>query len=473
MAHDIHIGLDPANFFVSHQDSSQKNNSQKRFLRVITRAEYTDWVNHQTQTVQDWLENLRFSPEVGKTVLIPQENHHLLALVIRGESVMDSLAAAYDCLPAGDYYSEGLTGFDFIQAAIGWGLQGYKFERYKKNRTSFSKRLIVSDQALEIILNYCQAHYLIRDLINTPAEDMGPSELALWAEKIAQESNAQFECITGQDLLNKNFPAIHAVGRASDDEPRLIQFSWGNPKNPKVTLIGKGVCFDTGGLDLKDAEGMRWMKKDMGGAAHVLGLAKLIMAAQLPIYLTVYIPAVENAVAGNAYRPGDVIKTRKGLTVEIGNTDAEGRVILSDALCLASENQAELIIDFATLTGAARVALGADLPALFSNDQKFSSLILEMGLKYEDPLWPMPLHQPYKAHLKSNIADLNNMSKVSYGGAITAALFLENFVGENITWCHIDLMAFNTSSRPGKPEGGEAMALRAVFHAIEKKYGTQ
>ena len=465
-------GLAPALFFISESNISNNFN----LLKVLKTADYKAWHESQNPETKRWLSQIGFIPEPGKSVIIPvisSMENKILALVIESESCLETLAACQEALPSGDYKIEGLSGFDLIQAAIGWGLHGYKFSRYKKqNPSNFNKpnkRLILSESDLKIVLDYCQAHYLIRDLINTPADDMGPSELSSAAEKTAQKFSAQFECIQGEDL-KINFPAIYTVGRASDDEPCLIKITWGNPAHPKLILVGKGVCFDTGGLDLKDADGMRWMKKDMGGAAHVLGLAELIMQANLNIYLEVYIPAVENSVAGNAYRPGDVIISRQGLSIEIGNTDAEGRVILADALCLASEQNPNLIIDFATLTGAARVALGADLPALFSNDLEFSNSIIEMGLKHEDPLWPMPLYQPYKAHIKSNIADLNNMSKVSYGGAITAALFLENFVGANISWCHIDLMAFNTSSRPARPEGGEAMALRAVFHAIQKRY---
>jgi len=466
-------GLNPSLFFsLEARESSQLD--QLKILKVLSALEYQAWFEVQESAIQDFLLSINFLPEPGKFLVMPLKNK-ILVLVIKTELSLETLALCQEALPPGDYELEGLSSDHLIQAAIGWGLQAYEFSKYKKsssklNKSSVLKRLILSEENLKIVLPYCQAHYLIRDLINTPADDMGPSELAQAAFGVAQKFSANFECIRGEDLRN-NFPAIHAVGRASDDGPCLIQFSWGNKAHKKLILIGKGVCFDSGGLNLKDPEGMRWMKKDMGGAAHVLGLAELIMQAKLNLFLEVYIPAVENSVSGNAYRPGDVVRTRQGLSIEIGNTDAEGRVILADALCLASEQKPDLIIDFATLTGAARVALGPDLPALFSNDLHFSNVILEMGLKYEDPLWPMPLFQPYKAYLKSPIADLNNMSKVSYGGAITAALFLENFVGSNISWCHIDLMAFNTSSRAARPEGGEAMSLRAVFHAIEKRYG--
>ena len=279
--------------------------------------------------------------------------------------------------------------------------------------------------------------------------------------------------IQGEDLLNENFPAIYAVGRASHREPRLLKMEWGQADHPQLVLCGKGVCFDTGGLDLKPAAGMRLMKKDMGGAAHVLALARLIIQAQLPVSLMVLVPAVENAVSANAYRPGDVIATRKGLSVEIGNTDAEGRVVLADALAYACEQEPELVIDFATLTGAARVALGTDLPPVFSNNLSIANDIVEAGEHEEDPLWLMPLYQPYRELLKSNIADLNNMGKTSYGGCITAALFLEYFVTGQTDWVHIDTFAWNLAARPGRPEGGEALGLRAVFRYLQQRYGNK
>ncbi|HLF32393.1 MAG TPA: leucyl aminopeptidase family protein, partial [Xanthomonadales bacterium] len=276
--------------------------------------------------------------------------------------------------------------------------------------------------------------------------------------------------ITGDELLSENFPAIHAVGRASASQPRLVELSWGDANAPLLALVGKGVCFDSGGLDLKNASGMALMKKDMGGAAHALALARLVMARELPVRLLLLIPAVENSVSGNAYRPGDVIATRKGLSVEIGNTDAEGRVVLADALAYACEHQPDLLIDFATLTGAARVALGPDLPALFSNVLGLAQAILQAGEASEDPLWMMPLYQPYVEQLKSPIADLNNSSKSSYGGCITAALFLQHFVKTSTPWVHIDTFAWNQSGRAGRPEGGEALGLRAMFSYLTSRY---
>jgi len=314
------------------------------------------------------------------------------------------------------------------------------------------------------------AQSLVRDLINTPTEDMGPAQLADAVQAQADQFGAQVTVVNGVDLLTKRFPAIHAVGRASGREPRLVKLEWGDGDKPLLALCGKGVCFDTGGLNLKPATGMALMKKDMGGAAHVLALARLIMEAKLPVRLLVLIPAVENSVSGNAYRPGDVIPTRKGLTIEIGNTDAEGRVVLADALAYACESGPDLVIDFATLTGAARTAMGTDLPPIFSNDIAIANEIVAVGDAEEDPLWAFPLYQPYKELLKSQIADVNNMAKTPFGGCITAALFLEHFVEPGTHWVHIDTFGWNQTARPGRPVGGEALGLRAVFRYLKNRY---
>jgi leucyl aminopeptidase len=313
--------------------------------------------------------------------------------------------------------------------------------------------------------------FRVRDLVNTPAEDMMPEHLAEAVRAMAHEFDARVREVVGDALLKRNFPAIHAVGRAASHAPRLIDLSWGATNHPRLTLVGKGVCFDSGGLDLKTTGGMRLMKKDMGGAAHAIGLAHMIMSAGLPVRLRLLVPAVENAVAGNAYRPGDVLASRKGLTIEIDNTDAEGRVILCDALAEAAGDSPELIIDFATLTGAARVALGTDLPAMFCNHDGVAKALAASALEVHDPLWRLPLHRPYRELIDSRIADIANSGTGPYGGAITAALFLQDFVPQSIPWVHFDLMAWNLRSRPGRPEGGEAMALRAVFDYLQNRYG--
>jgi leucyl aminopeptidase len=329
--------------------------------------------------------------------------------------------------------------------------------------------IVPSDDKLERAGKFLDAITLVRDLVNTPTEDMGPQHLANIARELAAEFNGSFHEWVGDELLTENFPAIHAVGRASHRPPRLIEIKWGQENHPRVAIVGKGVCFDTGGLDIKGAEGMRHMKKDMGGGAHALGVARLIMALELPVRLHMLIPAVENAISGNAYRPGEVVNTRKGIKIEIGNTDAEGRVVLSDALALACESNPRVVIDFATLTGAARVALGPELPALFANNDEWAAALLASSAKAQDPMWRMPLWQNYNEMIKSNIADIVNTGGPQ-AGAVTAALFLEHFVPREQAWLHLDLFAWNPKARPGQPEGGEAQSLRAVVEMLEAKF---
>jgi leucyl aminopeptidase len=315
------------------------------------------------------------------------------------------------------------------------------------------------------------ATHLVRDLVTIPAGDMGPEQLEIAAQALCDRHSANLSVTVGDDLLSQNYPLIHAVGRAYSQPPRLLDITWGDPNAPRVTLVGKGVCFDTGGLDIKPAAGMKLMKKDMGGAANVLGLAEMIMGLQLPVRLRVLIPAVENSIASNAVHPLDVLPSRRGLTVEVGNTDAEGRLVLADALweAVCEEPAPQLVIDFATLTGAARIALGTELPACFSNRPELADALLTCGLAVDDPLWQLPLHQPYRAMIESSVADLSNISNSSYGGSITAALFLQEFIRPEIPWIHLDLMAWNIRTLPGRPEGGEAMGMRAVFELIKQK----
>ena len=311
---------------------------------------------------------------------------------------------------------------------------------------------------------------LVRDLVNTPTEHMGPGELANAAKAVAEGYGFAFETVKGDELLARNYPLVHAVGRACERAPRLIDLRWGEDRHPLVAILGKGVCFDTGGLDLKSAENMKLMKKDMGGAAHALALAQMIANAKLPVRLRVLVPAVENSVSGNAFRPLDVIKSRKGITVEIGNTDAEGRLILADALADASDDKPALMIDFATLTGAARVALGPDLPALFCNDDSLAASLLKHSEAEGDPMWRLPLWAPYRKMLDSKVADINNIGGGAFAGSVTAALFLKEFVGPGIPWAHIDLFAWNPNGQPGRPEGADAQTLRAVFATIAERF---
>jgi leucyl aminopeptidase len=378
-----------------------------------------------------------------------------------------ALAQAAIILPSGSYQLQEQLSQG---AAVNWGLAQYRFVDYKKYDLQ-PRLLLVDEKDLNDVLALTQSIYLVRDLINKPTSDMGPSQLADVVENLAKAHKAQFKQWVGNDLLKDNFPAIHAVGRASASAPRLVSLTWGNENHPRVTLVGKGVCFDSGGLDIKPSSGMRLMKKDMGGAAHVIGLAQWIMLRQLPIRLEVLIPAVENSIGPDAFRPGDVLTMRNGLTVEIDNTDAEGRLVLADALVKACEEQPDLIIDFATLTGAARVAVGADMAAMFSNNDQLAAEITEAARNTMDPVWRLPLHAAYEDLLNSNIADLANSSASPYAGAIVAALFLQRFITRSVPWVHFDVMAWNTSGKPGKPEGGEAMGLRAVAEYLLRVYG--
>jgi leucyl aminopeptidase len=437
-------------------------------ITVVSRVDYDGWLAAQEGPLSAWLRSSGFRANVGAFSLVPGPSSRVerVVLVIDEEEPIWSFGGLPAALPAGIYVlDQGLRPAAASRAALGWALGCYAFTRYKENGRDFARLVWPKSADRDQVAHTAEAIALVRDLINTPANDMGPAQLAEAARALAKEHKAKCQVIIGDALLRRNYPAVHAVGRAAAEEPRLIDLRWGS-KGPKVTLVGKGVCFDSGGLDLKPAAGMKLMKKDMGGAAHVLGLASLIMAEKLPVQLRVLVPAVENAVSGNAFRPLDVLQTRKGLTVEIGNTDAEGRLILCDALAEADSEQPDLLIDFATLTGAARVALGPDLPALFCNDDKLAGMILRAAAAEGDPVWRLPLHKGYRQGLESKVADLNNISNSPYGGAIVAALFLENFVSPATRWAHFDVMAWNVASKPGRPEGGEAMALRAVYAAI-------
>jgi leucyl aminopeptidase len=360
---------------------------------------------------------------------------------------------------------------DMRLATLAFALGSYRFNRYRKADAPDVR--LVADEGIDIadISRMAEAAALARDLINTPANDMGPQQLAAAAELLAGRFAASFSCITGDDLLAQNFPLIHAVGMASPRAPRLIDFVWGDPAHPKVTLVGKGVCFDTGGLDIKPSAGMLIMKKDMGGGANVLALAAMVMDAGLKIRLRVLIPAVENAVAGNAFRPMDIFPSRKGLNVEIGNTDAEGRLILADALALADEEKPELLIDLGTLTGAARVALGPDLPPFYTNDEDLALDIARCATAENDPLWRMPLWPPYDSWLDSKVANINNAPSGTFAGSITCALFLQRFVEAARSWLHVDIYGWTPSAKPARPEGGECQAARAIYRLLSERYG--
>ena len=355
-------------------------------------------------------------------------------------------------------------------ATLAFALGSYRFSRYRKSEMP-DVRLVPSDGIdVGAISRMADAATLARDLINTPSNDMGPEELAIAAQQLAERFGAGFNCIVGEDLKQQNFPLIHAVGMASPRAPRLIDLNWGDPAHPKVTLVGKGVCFDSGGLDLKPSAGMLIMKKDMGGAANVLALAQMVMDARLKVRLRVLIPAVENAVSGNAFRPLDIFRSRKGTSVEIGNTDAEGRLVLADALALACEDKPDLLIDLGTLTGAARVALGPDLPPFYTNDEKLALDLARFAKQENDPLWRLPLWPGYDAWLDSKVADINNAPSGTFAGSITCALFLRRFVEGAKTWLHVDIYGWTPSAKPARPEGGECQAARAIFGLLGERY---
>ncbi|MBI1366184.1 MAG: leucyl aminopeptidase family protein [Alphaproteobacteria bacterium] len=381
-------------------------------------------------------------------------------------------AACAERLPEGDYYfKEKMESAEARRATLGWALGGYRFDRYKKQKPAEARLIAPEGVDIADVKRIAGAVALVRDLVNTPAGDMSPVALEDETRKLAARFNADVEVIAGGELLSRNFPMIHAVGRAAAAAPRLIDLKWGRPDAPKVTLIGKGVCFDSGGLDIKTSASMLIMKKDMGGAANALGLARLAMEAGLDIRLRVLIPAVENAISGAAYRPGDILKSRKGLTVEIGNTDAEGRLVLADAMAYGAEDKPEMMITLATLTGAARVALGPDLPAFYTDDEDFAAAMARASEESADPVWRMPLWGPYDSMLSSPIADVNNVSGNSFAGSVIAALFLKRFAPSAGAWAHFDIFAWRPKAAPGRPAGGEAQAIRALYRLIEARYG--
>ena len=442
----------------------------------IAAAGLDAWVAGADGRAASWVRATGFKAKPGEVALLPDDKGGLARVLLGVESAgrtgLWDYAGLPGALPAGRYALDSeIEPEDATRAALGWALATYRFDRYTSMPAATAELVWPKGADRGHVERAAAGTALARDLINTPANDLGPTRLAEEAKALAKAYKAKFSVLVGDQLLKRNYPTIHAVGRGATDAPRLIDFQWGDPSNPKVTLVGKGVCFDTGGYDIKPSSGMLTMKKDMGGSAQVLGLARMIMDAGLKVRLRVLVPAVKNMISGDAFLPMDVIRTRKGLTVEIGNTDAEGRLVLCDALTEADSERPDLLLDYATLTGAARVALGTDLPALFSNDDGVAADWIRSGLDEEDPVWRLPLHAPYKALLKTKIADLSNTGSAPYAGAITAALFLEHFVSPETRWAHIDLMAWNTKDRPGRPEGGEAMALRGAYRMIERRFG--
>ena len=443
-------------------------------VTLVRKADFETWLRSQTATARRWLKASGFEAKAGQIQTMPAADG-AVARVVVGIDSADGPWSTGDLpnrLPAGRYRIENARSTaEANDAALGWALGAYGFSRYKRRARPAAELIWPRRADRARIAALARGIYLARDLINTPANDMGPGELAAAARSLGRRFGARVSVIAGRALLARNYPLIHAVGRASARPPRLIDLMWGRSSAPRLTLVGKGVCFDTGGLDLKPSGAMLLMKKDMGGAALVLGLAQAIMAMKIDVRLRVLVPAVENSVSGDSFRPLDIVKSRKGITVEIGNTDAEGRLVLADALAEAAREAPDLLIDAATLTGAARVALGPDLPALFSNDDRVAESLLAAGTAERDPLWRLPLWRGYRRMLDSRTADMNNVSEGSFAGAITAALFLDEFVAKNRPWVHIDTMAWNPSARPGRPAGGEAQTLRALFRLIEDRYG--
>jgi leucyl aminopeptidase len=449
--------------------TSQKEGAIPIFF--VTAEEFSAFQKQLSVREQQWLEVWNFQANAGQVSVLAEENGEIKK-VICGVSKKRSMwvgAQAARGVPKGYVYTfENVKEEDFFPLALAWGLEQYEFGRYKTGKVNEKKsQLYVQQEQLDTLTAFLEVSYQVRDWINTPACDLTPEAFTQIAVDIAHKHGAKTHMVQGKDL-EKNYPLVQAVGKASVHSPRVVDIRWGNAKHPKVTLVGKGVTFDTGGLDIKSAHNMFLMKKDMGGAAQALGLADLIMRMKLPLQVRVLLPLAENAISGNAYRPSDVVASRKGLTVEIGDTDAEGRLLLADALTAACEDNPDYLFDFATLTGAARVAVGTELSAFFSTHKEVSEQLKGAAEEAQDFVWELPLWEDYTSMLKSSVADITSCSSGGYAGAITAALFLKNFVSENTRWVHFDLMAWNVRSKPGRPEGGEVMGLRAVYEFLRR-----
>jgi len=444
-------------------------------IHLVDKGSFEAWAKGRSPEDRALIEAHRFDGKTGFAfVLLPRGNGFELVSAVKNAAELSPwcLAKLAESLPEGTYrVADGEPG----KAALGWLLAQHRFDAYrsKSDEAERGPRVLVTAEPAKIeeTVRLAEATALVRDLVNTPAADLGPAEIEQAVRDQAARLGAKVQ-VTSGEALAEGYPLIAAVGAAATEEraPRLVELEWGDPSHPRLAIIGKGVCFDSGGLDLKPASGMRIMKKDMGGAAHALALAALIIAGKVPVRLHLLIPAVENAVSGAAYRPGDIVRSRNGLTVEIDNTDAEGRLILADALAKAVEGEPELIVDFATLTGAARIALGPDLPATFANRDDLAAELEAAARDVEDPLWRMPLWDPYDEMLKSDIADLANSSSSPMAGTITAAMFLKRFVPDEIAWAHLDTWAWRDPARPGRPKGGEALGLRAVFELLRRRY---
>lgn len=442
-------------------------------VHLVDKAGLEDFVKSLPPPQRVALAAQKFEAEGYSHAILPEGDGWSVVAGVADAASLSSwcMAKLAEVLPAGTYRrANGEPG----PALHGWVTGQYRFDRYRAEPSQEGPRVLLTKEvkAIDAVLAEARAVALVRDMVNTPAEDMGPAEIESQAEKIAKAGKAELR-VTRGDALEREFPMVHTVGRAAERAraPRMIEIEWGDPRHPRIAVVGKGVCFDSGGLDLKPSSAMLLMKKDMGGAAHALALAGLIMDSGLPVRLHALVPAVENAVSGNAFRPGDVLRSRAGISVEIGNTDAEGRLILGDALARAGEDKPEFVIDFATLTGAARSALGPDLPALFTRTAETADALLAAGEAHDDPCWRLPLWNGYREYLKSDIADLNNSHTNGFAGASVAALFLDRFVPEGIDWAHFDTFAWRPAAKPGRPKGGDALGLRAAWHMLKQRFG--
>lgn len=443
-------------------------------IHAVTEKNFVAWAKKQPADVKQGMKNLGFTGKPGRAVPVPGG----VVVGVKSPLSLYSLAPAVDhirrnlssdFIKGASFTLKGIEGKDLHNAYTGWAIATYEFTPYKKSMGALPQLVWDKKADKKRVCAFAESLFLVRDLVNKPSNDMGPGEIEAAARKLAGEHKARISVIKDKDLLTKNFPLVYAVGDGSPRRPRLIDVTWGNPKNPKVTIVGKGVAFDTGGLNLKPTGNMALMKKDMGGAAHALALAHLIMSAKMKVRLRILIPAVENSVDGHSFRPGDIFKSRKGLTVENTNTDAEGRLILADTLTYACEDKPELLIDYATLTGSARAALGPDIAAMFSNSEKLAEELKKVSFVSEDPLWPMPLWRPYNIHNNSAVADMQNSSGVP-GDLMYSALFLERFLTGKPDWVHIDTYAWEHTGKPGRPRGGADCGLRAVFALLEEKF---
>jgi leucyl aminopeptidase len=445
-------------------------------LHAVRETDCKRWLAGRPGREAAFLKNAGFTASEGDLRLVPDGQGAISSAVLGLGKGTDALALARfsESLPSGTYrFADVPADVGGAHGALAWALGTYRFARYRKVKPAGARLVLPTGVDGPEIVRIAEAVFLARDLINTPPNDMGPEELAAAARDLARKHGAKISLVVGELLLKANYPLVHAVGQGSERAPRLIDLVWGRAAAPKVTLVGKGVCFDTGGYDLKTSSGMLTMKKDMGGAAAVLAVADMVMGAKLDVRLRVLIPAVENSVSGRAYRPSDVFRSRKGLTVEIGNTDAEGRLVLADALAEADGEAPELLIDIATLTGAARVATGMELPPFFTDDDALAADLERHAKATQDPVWRMPLWRGYEATLKSNVADLNNNPDYGYAGAITAALFLNRFVTRAKSWMHIDIAAWTDRPKPGRPRGAEANTARAIYALLKSRYAAR